>query len=89
MIVDFVQSRYEGLYLYERTRGPDGVLKENYIYADDSDFVKPFFWIRQNAPSFVAVVNKTGFFSMTSLRSAGIQVDGKGGGPKGPQTPGC
>lgn len=53
MIVDFVQSRYEGLYLYERTRGPDGVLKENYIYSDDSAFVKPFFWIRQNAPSFI------------------------------------
>jgi DNA polymerase elongation subunit (family B) len=54
MIIDYTSDDpYEPPIIYERTRGADGVLKERYITHEDSDFVYPFCWLRQNAPTWV------------------------------------
>jgi len=54
MIIDFISNDpYEPPIIYERTRGNDGVLHERYITHEDDDFVYPFCWIKQNAPSYV------------------------------------
>jgi len=39
--------------LYLRTRGSDGVLKEEYLYSGDEGYVTPFCWVRQSAPTWV------------------------------------
>ena len=43
----------------------------------------------QNAASFVAVVNRTGNFALSVAKSDISHVWGHGGGPNGPQIPGC
>jgi DNA polymerase, archaea type len=54
MIIEYTSDDpYDPPTIYVRTRGADGVLKERYISHDDDDFVYPFCWLRQEAPSFV------------------------------------
>ena len=54
MIIEYTSDDpYDPPTLYMRTRGADGVLKERYISHEDDDFVYPFCWLRQEAPSFV------------------------------------
>lgn len=54
MIIEYTSDDpYDPPTIYVRTRGVDGVLKERYISHDDDDFVYPFCWLRQEAPSFV------------------------------------
>jgi len=54
MIIEYTSDDpYDPPTIYMRTRGADGVLKERYISHEDDDFVYPFCWLRQEAPSFV------------------------------------
>mgnify|MGYP003681975551 FL=1 len=54
MIIEYTSDDpYDPPTIYVRTRGADGVLKERYISHEDDDFVYPFCWLRQEAPSFV------------------------------------
>jgi hypothetical protein len=54
MIIDwYSESAYDAPVLYLRTRGSDGVLHERYIRAEDEDYVRPFCWVDQAAPTHV------------------------------------
>ena len=54
MIIDYISNDpYEPPIIYERTRGSDGVLHERYITHEDDDFVYPFCWVKQGAPTYV------------------------------------
>lgn len=54
MIIDYISNDpYEPPIIYERTRGLDGVLHERYITHEDDDFVYPFCWVKQGAPTYV------------------------------------
>lgn len=54
MIIDYISNDpYEPPIIYERTRGTDGVLHERYITHEDDDFVYPFCWLKQGAPTYV------------------------------------
>ena len=54
MIIDYISNDpYEPPIIYERTRGSDGVLHEHYITHEDDDFVYPFCWLKQGAPTYV------------------------------------
>ena len=54
MIIEYTSDDpYDPPTIYVRTRGADGVLKERYISHEDDDFVYPFCWLKEGAPSFV------------------------------------
>lgn len=54
MIIDwYSESAYDAPVLYLRTRESDGVLHERYIRAEDEDYVRPFCWVDQAAPTHV------------------------------------
>ena len=54
MIIDwYSESAYDAPVLYLRTRGSDGILHERYIRAEDEDYVRPFCWVDQAAPTHV------------------------------------